>query len=176
MLVEELPRMVPLLRLPGVISGVDLGPWEAFTANYKSGGRARTVSRELIYGIEHTSGVRRFVCARCSQTYPNRHACETHRKDTHGPESVGGSARFKRPSSAIEVAPTPAPPAPAEAAPEQMTIDDIGLDLAGPAFIEGVTALVSSRLNARARVKELEAENASLRAKLVRIVEILTED
>lgn len=170
---KDLPRVVPLLKLPGVLDEKNLGPWDAFTVSYTSTGKTRWVSRDLTFGVRHISQVERFVCAACLDTWPNRNGAETHRKDVHGSQPNGG---YRQPVGTDPVATERAAPAAlARPEPEQMTIDEIGLDLAGPALVEGVAAIVASRANARQRAKDLERENDKMRAMLEKIKTLLEE-
>lgn len=159
------PRQVaiPLVKLQGVRSVDDLGPWHVIDAVATAGSQAGKVfRRERVYGLRHPTAGIRYACGPCGETYPTVAGADRHRQKTH-PTRHGG------PRQTLEVARQDV------AEPRQMTFDEVGLDTIGPAIAEGVAAIVASRQGLRERMAGLEAENTALREALTRIVETATQ-
>jgi hypothetical protein len=155
-----------LLELEGVVSLKDLGPWQVFDAIGTSGSIVgRPIAREKVYGLRHPERGERFACGTCGLVYGAVTTCMQHRYKEHP----------FRTSAAVEVAKPKPRPVVATSAPEQlvMEIDEAGLDVAAPAILKGMSAIVASRTHARQRVAELEAENTALRSQLAAIRQIV---
>ncbi len=164
---------IALLALEGVKGLADLGPWVVEDARSN---RGTPISREVCYAVRHgKTGVTRVVCPECGQTYGTTMATFLHRRDYHGLKVGANGARDRRRKAPTKDVARPEPRAvevAAEPGPQrhhQMTIDEAGLDLAAPAILEGMAAIITSRANAR-------AENKVMRSKLERIIAILSED
>lgn len=151
-----------LQDLTGVVSAKDLGAWEVFDARGTSGSIVgKLIARDKVYGLRHPTLGLRYACGTCSLIFGAVTSCMQHRYKEH-PTRPPKAEVVKAKPRAVEVA-TEAP------ADRQMTIDEVGLDMAGPALVEGVAAIVASRINARQRVSELEDRVKALEAKLASI-------
>lgn len=161
------PTGIPLIKLQGVRSPTDLGPWSVTDAAPAGGKDAgKPFRRERLYALKHPVVGIRFACGQCHLTYDTLGGADTHRAKEH-PFPRGGDRRELTAVKPREVTPQPVDE------PRQMTFDEVGLDTIAPAIAEGVAAIVASRQGLRDRVKQLEAENTELRAALAGITVII---
>ncbi len=160
---------IPLVKLQGVRSVTDLGPWSVTDAAPAGGKDAgKPLRRERVYALRHPTVGVRYACGQCHDTYDTLGGADTHRVREH-PFPLGGDRREITRAKPRAVAITEPEPG----RPRQMSFDDVGLDTVGPHIAEGVAAIVASRQGLRERVRQLEAENAELRAALAGIAVII---
>lgn len=162
---------IPLIKLQGVRSVDDLGPWVIVDAVPLVGSQAgKVLHRERVYGLKHPTAGTRYACGQCGDTYPTLTAADKHRQRTH-PFRKGGARQALVVADQRGVTAVPA----AEPEPRQMTFDEVGLDTVGPVLAEGVAAIVASRQGLRDRVRRLETENNELRALLASITKLIND-